>query len=58
MYTCSRPARTCERTGQHLDGHSTVEPHIPRAEDLTHAAGADGHTDLVRTKLRADSQRA
>ena len=38
--------------GHHLDGDIPVEPRVPRAIHLAHAAGADGRNDFVLRQAR------
>ena len=36
--------------GQHFDRHVALQPRVPRAVDLAHAARANGGEDLVRAE--------
>ena len=45
-----------EDIGQHLDGDVAIELRVSRAIDLTHAAGAEGHEDLIRAEAGAGSK--
>jgi hypothetical protein len=45
-----------ERLGQDLDRHVALQPHVARAINLAHTAGADGRKDLVRSETIAGRQ--
>ena len=42
-----------ERLGQDLDRDGAIQLRVPRAVDLTHAAGAERRQDLVRAEACA-----